>query len=154
MVNILDMKKISRFYLPIVLLTISFSMNAQKPVFNHLAIHVADLQASTLFYKDVIGLDTIPEPFHDGKHTWFSIGPGSQLHIIAGAMATQHDKDHHLCLRVASVPDFIARLTKADIPFEDARGNKQAVTLRPDGVRQVYFQDPDGYWIEINDARL
>ena len=22
-----------------------------------------------------------------------------------------------------------------------------------DGVKQIYFKDPDGYWIEINDAR-
>ncbi|HEU4633741.1 MAG TPA: VOC family protein [Flavisolibacter sp.] len=147
------MKKIVPLCFSILFLSLSLSMNAQKPIFNHLAIHVADLQASTLFYKDVIGLDTIPEPFHDGKHTWFSLGLSSQLHIIAGGNAAQHDKDHHLCLRVPSVQDFIPRLTKAGIPFEDARGNKQAVTLRPDGVKQIYFQDPDGYWIEINDAR-
>ena len=24
--------------------------------------------------------------------------------------------------------------------------------VRQDGIRQIYFQDPDGHWIEINDA--
>ena len=30
-------------------------------------------------------LDSLPEPFHDGKHAWFAIGQGKQLHIIEGA---------------------------------------------------------------------
>ena len=24
--------------------------------------------------------------------------------------------------------------------------------VRSDGVRQIFIQDPDGYWIEVNDA--
>jgi hypothetical protein len=30
--------------------------------------------------------------------------------------------------------------------------SKRQVTARPDGVKQVYFQHPDGYCIEVNDA--
>lgn len=41
----------------------------QKALLNHIAVYVVDLKVSTAFYKDVIGLDTIPEPFHDGRHT-------------------------------------------------------------------------------------
>ena len=26
--------------------------------------------------------------------------------------------------------------------------------VRPDGVHQLYFQDPDGYWIEVNDDKF
>ena len=29
---------------------------------------------------------------------------------------------------------------------------KGEVFKRPDGVSQTFIQDPDGYWIEINDA--
>jgi lactoylglutathione lyase len=32
-------------------------------------------------------------------------------------------------------------------------GEKMAITNRVDGVKQIYFKDPDGYWIEINDAK-
>lgn len=49
---------------------------------NHIALYVQDLQRATDFYSNVIGLDTIPEPFHDGRHTWFLIAPKSHLHII------------------------------------------------------------------------
>lgn len=29
---------------------------------------------------------------------------------------------------------------------------KREIQTRPDGVQQIFVQDPDGYWIEINDA--
>ncbi|MET0463665.1 MAG: VOC family protein, partial [Chitinophagaceae bacterium] len=103
--------------------------------------------------QQVIGLDTIPEPFHDGRHTWFSIGAGSQLHIISGAAAaTTHNKNTHLCFSVRSIDDFIKSLNKHHVAFEDWAGTISAVTTRPDGVKQIWFRDPDGYWLEINDA--
>jgi lactoylglutathione lyase len=101
----------------------------------------------------MVGLDTIANPFNDGKHTWFSIGPKSHLHLISGASTiTPQDKNAHLCFSVPSVDDFSARLTKNNISFESWTGEKMKATLRVDGVKQIYFKDPDGYWIEINDA--
>jgi lactoylglutathione lyase len=148
------MKKILSFCLALALLMLSVSMNAQKPVLNHVAVYVHNLQKSTAFYRDVIGLDTIPEPFHDGKHTWFSIGEKSHLHLIEGAAApASHDKNNHLCFSVPSVDAFTARLNKANIPYEDWPGKSQSIQIRVDGVKQIYFKDPDGYWIEVNDAK-
>jgi len=121
---------------------------------NHIAQYVLDLKISTDFYMKVVGLDTIPEPFHDGRHTWFLIGPKSHLHIISGVKTPlPKEKNTHLCFTVASVEEFIPRLTKNNVPFESWTGEKQTFTKRVDGVKQIYFQDPDGYWIEINDAR-
>ena len=126
-----------------------------KTTLNHIAVYVTDLQKSTAFYKDIVGLDTIPEPFHDGKHTWFQVAERSHLHLISGATAkTTHDKNSHLCFSVPSVEKFIETLTKARIPYEDWKGAKQAVTVRVDGIKQIYFQDPDGFWIEINNDYL
>jgi lactoylglutathione lyase len=121
---------------------------------NHIALYVQDLQRATQFYSNVVGLDTIPEPFHDGRHTWYLIGPKSHLHIISGVVtAVPKEKNTHLCFTVASVEDFILRLTQSHVPYESWTGEKMAYTKRVDGVKQIYFQDPDGYWIEINDAR-
>jgi lactoylglutathione lyase len=135
----------------------SFAQNnpaASGARLNHIALYVQDLQRATQFYLNVIGLDSIPEPFHDGKHTWFLIGPKSHLHIISGVkVALPKEKNTHLCFTVASVKDFIPRLTKNNVPYENWIGEKMAVTNRVDGVKQIYFQDPDGYWIEINDAK-
>src|SRR4249920_3520416 len=127
------------------------SLAQNKPVaqLNHIAYYVVDLKVSTDFYHNIIGLDSIPEPFHDGRHTWFSIGPKSHLHIISGAtQKTDHDKNTHLCFSVLSVIDFIAVLKKNNVVFESWAGEKNTYTNRVDGVKQIYFKDPDGYWIE------
>ena len=144
-------------FVAVVLMCATLLADAQqkKPALNHIAVYVVNLQRSTAFYKDIIGLDTIPEPFHDGKHTWFQVAEHAHLHIISGATApTTHDKNGHLCFSVPSVEAFIETLNKAGIPYEDWKGNKQSVTVRVDGIKQIYFQDPDGYWIEINNDYL
>jgi len=135
---------------------LSFHAHAQhkSPVLNHIAISVYDLDKATAFYRDVMEIDTMPEPFHDGKHTWLKIGPHSQLHLIKGAPeVTDHDIAAHLCFSVPSVDAFIAKLNKLHIPFRNWQGQKQTYTLRVDGVKQVYLQDPDKYWVEVNDDK-
>lgn len=124
-------------------------------VLNHMAFYVHDLAKSTAFYKDIIGLDTIPEPFHDGRHTWFNVGTISHLHLIQGAgTGIAHDKNTHLCFSVASVDEMMAKLQKNGIDWTNWAGSGKTPTLRVDGVKQIYFQDPDGYWIEINDDKM
>jgi lactoylglutathione lyase len=133
---------------------IALTTHAQKARINHTAIYVVDARISAAFYHTIIGLDTIPEPFHDGKHAWFSTGPGIALHIIQGAeMKKEYYKNQHTCFSVASVADFTALLKKNNIPWEDVVGTKMGITTRVDGVKQIWLQDPDGYWIEINDAK-
>jgi lactoylglutathione lyase len=75
---------------------------------NHIAFYVVDLKSVLISIKTLSGLTLSPEPFHDGRHTWFSVGPKSHLHIISGAAAkTSHEKNTHLCFSVASVEAFI-----------------------------------------------
>jgi len=135
---------------------ISFSQNTNpvKPHINHTAIYVVDLKKSGDFYTHVIGLDTIPEPFHDGKHIWLQTSPHTQMHIIQGAPeAKTYYKNQHTCFSVGSVEAFAKMLLDKKIAFEDVKGQQNAVTTRVDGVKQIWLQDPDGYWVEINDAK-
>lgn len=149
------MKKHLTLFVSVLLLSICTQAQARKAVFNHAAFYIKDLKASTAFYKDIIGLDTIPEPFHDGRHTWFSVGPNAHLHLIQGGNydSRPKDKSMHFCFSVDNVEKFVSILNKNGIPYEDAGGKKQTVTHRVDGVKQIYIQDPDGFWLEINDAR-
>ena len=132
----------------------SAQTNTPKATLNHIAHYVVNLSSSADFYMHVIGLDSIPEPFHDGKHVWLSIGYKSHLHLIQGATSIGvTNKNSHLCFTVASVADFIKVLDKNKIEYENWAGDKKTVTARVDGVKQIYFKDPDGYWVEINDAK-
>ena len=122
---------------------------------NHTAIFVKDLKTTKAFYEGILGLDTIPEPFHDGKHVWYNMGyPGVAMHVIEGATdKKEYYKNQHTCFSLASVEAFIKILQKNNIQFEDVAGKKNAITTRIDGVKQIWLQDPDGYWIEVNDAK-
>jgi lactoylglutathione lyase len=155
MFQLADMKK-HVLITGLIICCLSFKSFAQqaKTRINHTAIYVVDVKISMVFYQNIIGLDTIPEPFHDGKHAWFKTGAGIALHIIQGAGAKkEYYKNQHTCFSVASVEAFTKLLTVNNIPFEDVKGTKNAVTTRIDGVKQLWLQDPDGYWIEINDAK-
>ncbi|OUJ71122.1 VOC family protein [Hymenobacter crusticola] len=123
------------------------------PVFNHAALCVQDLKRSTTFYRTVLLLDEVPNPFNDGLHTWLTIGPGLQLHIIQRQCKISTDKNVHLCFSVATLSDFTNHLEKLGVAYTNLKGEGKEPTLRVDGVKQIYLQDPDGYWIEINDAK-
>lgn len=120
---------------------------------NHIAVYVSDLDESRDFYKSLLNLPIIEEPFKDGKHVWFSLGPAGQLHLIQGEFEKQKfNKNEHLCFSVTSIDEFIAKLDKQKIEYSNWPGTAKEPTLRVDGVKQIYFQDPDGHWLEINDA--
>ncbi|PZR41606.1 MAG: glyoxalase [Azospira oryzae] len=136
-------------------ITVALAQSKPKAVINHTAVFVVSMKTSAAFYHNIIGLDTIPEPFHDGKHAWFKTGPTSSLHIIEGATEKkEYYKNQHTCFSVTSVDAFVEVLKKNKIAFEDVAGKKNVVSVRIDGVKQLWLQDPDGYWIEINDAKF
>ena len=150
----LSMKKSIYIALLISLFTIQASAQRSKVHINHTAIYVVDIQKTGSFYSNVLGLDTVPEPFHDGKHIWYSTGQHSMLHVIAGATAKKdYYKNQHTCFTVPNFNLFIEKLKQLNWAYEDVAGNKNAITTRVDGVHQIWLQDPDGYWLEINDDK-
>jgi lactoylglutathione lyase len=147
-----------RILLVLLLASFAFTQNATaqsaKARLNHLAIYVVDLQKTGDFYSNIIGLDTIPEPFHDNKHIWYRIGPGASLHVISGAeKPKEYFLNNHMCFSVPSVDNFVAKLRSRNIGWVNAKGEKMLITTRVDGVKQIWVNDPDGYFIEINDAK-
>ncbi|MFZ9262742.1 MAG: VOC family protein [Chitinophagaceae bacterium] len=131
-------------------------LSQSKPVFkiNHAAVFVTDLKRSGDFYTQILNLDTIPEPFHDNKHIWLSIGNGVQLHIIQGAKdPKEYFQNNHLCFSTSDVVAFSKKLDENKISWFSARGEAYKMTTRVDGAHQVFLKDPDGYWIEVNDAK-
>jgi lactoylglutathione lyase len=155
------MEKIRFTFLLLLIVLLSaallFSQSApanQSPEVDHTTVYVRDLQKSVEFYEKVMGLEKIPEPFKDGRHIWFRMGPHQQLHVVSGATnVAPHEIDVHLAFRVASLSDFMTHLEGMHVKYRNFKGDGK-ISARPDGVKQVYFQDPDGYWIEVNDDKF
>jgi len=119
---------------------------------NHIAVYVSNLEKSTAFYETILNLKQIPEPFHDGKHTWFTIGAAGHIHLVMGEPKEYlRDRNDHICFSVKSVEAFITNLNNHKIEYTNWPGTAKEITVRKDGVKQVYFKDPDGHLIEIND---
>ena len=136
-------------------LVLALSAQAQGPHFSHQTIFVTDLDRSADFYEKVLELKRIPEPFHDGKHVWFRISEHGQLHVVSGAKEDiPHDINIHLAFSVPSMDAFTKHLDDAHVKYGNWAQNDKTPQLRPDKVKQVYLQDPDGYWIEINDDKF
>jgi len=134
--------------------SIMLSLKAQ-PHFNHLTVYVVDLAKSAAFYKDVMQLREIPEPFHDSKHVWFKIGEHNQLHVVSGAKEmVPHDINIHLAFTVPSVEDFAKHLDSMHIKYGNWAQSSKEPQVRPDAIKQIYLQDIDGYWIEVNDDKF
>lgn len=116
--------------------------------FNHLGLQVKDIPASVDFYKNIIGLTpvTVPDSLK-AIRGWFSTGNGQMIHLLAGRTApVVNDKNGgHFAIFVNSIDVAEKFLTARKISF-----HKQ---VRFDGAVQIYFADPDGYLIEMNEKK-
>ncbi len=143
--------KLLPFFIFLLIATTSMAQK-KSPRINHIALSVIDLNKSRIFYQEVLGLDTIPEPFHDGRHVWFAIGDNSHLHLIQPSPPLVVPSiNTHICFSVANINSLVSTMVKNKISYEDWPGKPSSITTRVDGIHQLYLQDTDGYWIEIND---
>ena len=128
--------------------------NSDKFFFDHFAVNVTNLNRSVDYYQKVFELKEIYDGTHKDNIRWFSLGQHQELHIIeVEDLDLTIPKGVHMALTTRGpLIDFITHLNRLNIDYYDWPGDKYAKSTRPDGVYQVYIQDPDGYWIEINDG--
>lgn len=144
------MKRI--FVLPLFLGCLT--IQAQKPIvkFDHMALVVKDLKSTIAFYTQTLGFEQIEDPTGNPSIDWVQSPSGQQLHFLQAEMSEiRFTKSVHMSFAIETFTAFVNHLKSLNIPFEDWEGRKGEITIRQDGVRQVYIQDPNGYWIEIND---
>ena len=123
--------------------------------FNHQALCVKDVQRSADFYRTVLGLQEITNRTEQAGIRWFSLGEGKELHLISILKEdVKINKAVHLALTTPDFDAFIKSLDAAKVPYSDWPGNAGKVNVRADGIKQIYIQDPDGYWIEINSVAV
>jgi len=151
----MNLCNLPRFFLVLLLCISLHSLKAQKSyaVFNHVAIDVRNLDKSVAFYTSLLHFQHIPSPWPKRRISWFNIGGHTQLHIIEADVNEKIivPENLHFCFSIRSMDAFIARLKSGHIDYDDGNGNKSAINVRPDGIKQIYLRDPDGYMIEIND---
>ncbi len=120
--------------------------------FNHLALSVTDVDKSVAFYQKVLQLEEIENTASSSETRWFSLNEGKQLHLIPRPdFLICVNKAVHLALATPDVAAFVRHLETLNIVWCDWRDTPTRDYIRKDGIRQVYFQDPDGYWIEVNE---
>ena len=144
-----------KLYLCSVLLLSLFAaaQEGNTPVlrFNHLALSVKDPDRSAEFYKTVLHLPEITNKTRMEGIRWLSLGEGKELHLISVIKEpVAINKAVHLALTTTAFDVFIRGLQERQIPYSDWPGTPGKINLRADGIQQVFFQDPDGYWIEVN----
>src|SRR3982750_2719504 len=119
--------------------------------FNHITLGVSDLKKSTEFYLNILELPQIEEPFKQGKHSWFHLREHCQLHLVVEKkLKNSHNPQWHFAFTVPDVEAFTKKLEAENILYGGIEDPSKKILLRPDGIKQIYFQDPDGYWIEVN----
>jgi lactoylglutathione lyase len=147
------MKKIKILALFILLTTV---LQAQKSTsfgitFNHVALSVKDVNTSADFYKNVLNLQEITNRTQKEGIRWFSLGEDKELHLISTLKEkVTINKAVHFALTTTNFDEFVKTLNAFKVAYSDWPGTDHNISIRADGIKQVFFQDPDGYWIEVN----
>lgn len=121
---------------------------------DHISIVVKDVEKSEEFYKNILHLKEVPTPW--GENTplpavFFDLGNKLELHVTEFNSEIKLHKFIHFAFTVNDFEGYLDFLNKNGVEYGEFSGKNMKYQTRLDGVRQIYFQDPDGYWIEIND---
>ena len=118
---------------------------------NHLALSVKDLNTSIGFYKELFDLQEITNRTEIEGIRWLSLGEGKELHLISVVKdSISINKAVHFAFTNQDFDVFFTKLQNMKLDYSDWPGNSGKINIRADGVKQIYFQDPDGYWLEVN----
>lgn len=121
---------------------------------HHVSLYVRDVHASASFYGEVLGLREIQNRVGKSHIRWFSVDGFRTIHLIGGAPEAERPRplSTHLAFASKQFETALAQLSEHEVRYVNLALEEGNVTTRADGIRQIYFQDPDGHWIEINDA--
>ncbi len=121
---------------------------------DHLALSVTDVNRSADFYMNVLKLKEITNRSKIEGIRWFVLGDNRELHLISVIKEkVTINKALHIGLSSGKFDDFVTHLTQKKIAYSDWPGKANTVNIRADGIKQIFFQDPDGYWIEVNSLK-
>ena len=121
--------------------------------FDHQAYPVKNLEKMGDFYRDIFGFQEIPAGAGmNPPKRWVKNEEGAEMHLILNkSQAKASPKVYHIAFTVKDMDAFMRHLQKMKVPFGDWSGKNEKYQIRADGgAKQIYLQDPEGNWIEIN----
>ena len=154
--------------IPLILLLFSFQLKAQNSdlrdvntkaasfnlTLQHTTLVVSDFAASRKFYVEILGLKDLNADWLPKNQMFLSLGNNLELHVGEVEGVEIHPSDfNHFAISTNDLDGYLDYLmSKGVIHYSLGGAKEKFIQKRPDGVRQTFIQDPDGYWIEINDA--
>ena len=113
---------------------------------NHVSFPIRDLERSLAFYRDFLGLETLPRPDFGFAGAWLGAG-NAQIHLIVTPEGMEVDRPppsltpmaSHLAFTIADYDATLARVRQLGLAVLE--------TSRENG--QMWVQDPDGHVIEL-----
>jgi catechol 2,3-dioxygenase-like lactoylglutathione lyase family enzyme len=119
----------------------------------HIAIKTADLQATRVFWRDIIGLREIARPDFGFPGAWLACPqPGGQaiIHVYAGGPALGPAGTaprgsaaiDHISLSCSGYRDYAARFRRAGLPFRE-------FIVPGTTLWQLFVYDPSGVQLEL-----
>jgi catechol 2,3-dioxygenase-like lactoylglutathione lyase family enzyme len=125
---------------------------------HHVTAIVADLERTTAFYRDVLGLALTSEGANDddpgARHFWFGDADSTPGTLVSFLEYPQMDEAkagrggvHHFAFQVASADEQVAWRD-----YLRERGVPCSEVFERGGFRSIYFRDPDGNLLEIATA--
>ena len=147
------MKKI--IFLLLIIPIIKYGQNINSMKFNHQALLVNDLNQSGDFYNNILGFEEIEVGAgQNPPKRWFKSDDGMEIHLISTKEKLKSiPKGIHMAFSVKNFDLFINNLKGNNIAYGNWRGDENQIQLRNDGYKQIFFQDPQGYWIEVNNIK-
>jgi catechol 2,3-dioxygenase-like lactoylglutathione lyase family enzyme len=145
------MKKSIILFTAVIYFGILQAQEISQFTFNHIALSVKDVDKSAIFYQEVLQLKEITNRTKIDGIRWFSFGEGKELHLVSILKEpVTLNKAVHFAMTTANFDAFVKTLEASNVIYSDWPGAQNKITKRADGIKQIYFKDPDGYWIEVN----
>jgi len=121
---------------------------------DHYTILVKDIEKSREFYKNILQFKEKETPWGDDLPRpvlFFDVGNNQELHVTEDKKENiKLHKILHIAYTVKDFDGYLEFLNEKGIEYGTWSGKNKKFQTRIDGVKQIYLQDPDGYWIEIN----
>jgi catechol 2,3-dioxygenase-like lactoylglutathione lyase family enzyme len=112
---------------------------------NHVSVIARDIEASTRFYVEELGLEPLPTPNFGSPTQWLAAGE-RQIHLFE--RAGEAPANAHFALEIDDFLPVYRRMK--EIGALDGETFGRAVVELPGGALQMYVRDPAGNLVELD----